>query len=611
MSRIGAIVTLLTVGLASAAEKDGEAVYLANCSICHDRSVARAAPLDALRAMSARAVLQAVTSGPMQPQAESLTDAERRLVAEFIAGKAIADEVVAEAPRCSDGPAGFSPVPGSSWNGWGAGLTNARFQPTAKAGVTADNVSKLELRWAFGVPGAAVMYGQPTVVGGRVFIGTARSRVHSLDAKTGCSYWSFDTSAAVRSAPVLGRIADRNVVFFGDRRAYVYALDARTGELLWRTLADEQARSRITGGITLYKGRLFVPITGGEEGPSLSPDYECCKQRGAVVALDAKDGSIVWHTYSIPDEAKPRGKNSSGTRNWGPSGAGVWCAPTVDEKLNLIYVGTGDNHSTPASETSDAVMALDVDTGEVAWIHQFTPGDAFNISCIPGYGDIANCPDPEGPDADVANSPILVEMPSGRRLLLVGQKSGEIHAIDLEDREVAWTHRIGKGGYVGGVQWGPATDGEAVYVALSDLTSERVPGPDGKTVPRVSSTIGGGLWAFKISTGQEIWAAPPAECPPDRKGCSPAQSAAVSVVPGVVFSGAVDGHLRGYSTKDGSVIWDYDTVREYETVNGVPGRGGALNAAGPTIVDGMLFVNSGYGSIPGNVLLAFGLPRGP
>jgi polyvinyl alcohol dehydrogenase (cytochrome) len=156
---------------------------------------------------------------------------------------------------------------------------------------------------------------------------------------------------------------------------------------------------------------------------------------------------------------------------------------------------------------------------------------------------------------------------------------------------------------LGGIQWGPAADNETAYVALSDIGL--IPAAEG-VIP--DPKAGGGIFAIQLSTGEKLWSALPPEggCPTPR--CSPAQSAAVSAIPGVVFSGSVDGHLRGYSTKDGKIIWDVDTVKDYETVNHVPAKGGSLDGPGPAIAGGILVVNSGYAyfnGIPGNVLLAF------
>ena len=201
-----------------------------------------------------------------------------------------------------------------------------------------------------------------------------------------------------------------------------------------------------------------------------------------------------------------------------------------------------------------------------------------------------------GPDFDFGASPILRSLSATRDILVVGQKSGVAYGLD-PDREgaVVWQFRVGQGGALGGIEWGMAADEERVYVPVSDVL-----GP-----PRDA----GGLFALGLGGGQKVWQAPaPALGCTDGRGCTGAQSAAISVIPGAVFSGSIDGHLRAYSTADGRILWDYDTAREFETVNRVKATGGSIDAAGPVIAGGLLLTNSGYGlwrGKPGNVLLAF------
>jgi polyvinyl alcohol dehydrogenase (cytochrome) len=256
---------------------------------------------------------------------------------------------------------------------------------------------------------------------------------------------------------------------------------------------------------------------------------------------------------------------------------------------------------------SDAVIAFDMKTGRILWSKQLTELDVFNMACVGPQK--ASCPEKAGPDVDIGSSPILVRTANGNRLLLVGQKSGVMHALDPDKKgEILWHTRIGKGSALGGIQWGPASDGKNVYAALSDIAFiQEGFKPGEKRI--VDPKAGGGLFALNVQTGEKVWSAAPPDCGA-RLNCSPAQSAAVTVIPGVVFSGSIDGHLRGYSTADGKVIWDFDTAREFQTVNGVAAKGGSMDGPGPTVANGMLYVPSGYGSwggLPGNVLLAFGV----
>jgi polyvinyl alcohol dehydrogenase (cytochrome) len=326
-----------------------------------------------------------------------------------------------------------------------------------------------------------------------------------------------------------------------------------------------------------------------------------------LLALDARTGQQLWKTYTIAETPHVIGKTSAGTQIWGPSGASIWSAPTIDEQKKIIYAGTGDNFSGEATATSDAVLAFDMQTGKILWSKQLTAADVFNMACV-GPAK-ASCPDNAGPDVDIGASPILVKLANGKRVLLVSQKSGVMHAIDPDrNGAILWETRIGKGSSLGGIQWGSASDGKNVYAALSDIGFIQDGFEPGKK-RIVDPKAGGGLFALKVETGEKVWAAPPPDCG-DRPSCSPAQSAAVTVIPGVVFSGSVDGHLRGYSTRDGKVIWDFDTAHDFQTVNGVIAKGGSMDGPGPTIAGGMLYVSSGYGAwggLQGNVLLAFSI----
>ncbi len=608
--------------LAFAADPDGSALYKVHCAMCHDASGETRAPAPAaLRQMSPENILKALETGLMKDQGASLTATERRTVAEFLAGKAIGSTASAASAMCPDSKASFTPTGtptgpptgtpssagGDAWNGWSPDLANTRFQ---KTGLSADQVPKLKLKWAFGFPGTFVANGQPTVTGGRILVPSANRKLYSLDAKTGCQYWSFEAEAPVRTAVMVATVSGektRHMAFFGDQRGNAYAVDASNGELLWRTHVDDHPRSKIVGALTYSDERVFVPITDGEEGPAMDPKYECCSGRGGLAALDARTGKQIWKTYTIEEPAKIIGKTSAGANVWGPSGASIWSAPTVDEEKKVIYAGTGDNFSDPATKTSDAVIAFDMATGKILWVKQLTELDVFNMACVGPQK--ASCPKEPGPDVDIGASPMLVKASNGKRVLLVSQKSGVMHALDPDKKgEILWQTRIGKGGALGGIQWGSATDGKNAYAALSDIAfiSEGfAPGQRRQVNPKA----GGGLFALDVLTGKKVWSADPPDCG-TRPNCSPAQSAAITVIPGVVFSGSVDGHLRGYSTRDGKIIWDFDTARDFTTVNGVAAKGGSMDGPGPVVAGGMLYVCSGYGAwggLQGNVLLAFGV----
>ena len=604
-----ACLALLFVSVVPLFAQDGASVYRAACGSCHDAGIDRAPTRSALMAMTPERVLASLESGSMISMTAARSAAERRAVAEFVTGKSLQRPLVtrpAAQSMCGARSAFADPLAGPGWNGWGVSGSNARFQDAAGAGLTAATVPRLTLRWAFGFPGDIAGDAQPTVSGGRVYVGSQSGNVYALDARSGCIHWFFQAASAVRAAVTVGRIdapaGSTYAAFIGDRAANVYAVDAATGKLLWQRRVDEHPVARVTGSPAFYNGRLYVPVASGEEGTGAASGYGCCRFRGSLVALDGSTGEQIWKTYTIAEEARPTKTNKVGTMLWGPSGAPVWTAPAIDPSRNAVYVTTGDNYSDPPTPTSDAFMAFALDSGKVLWVHQALAADAWNSACI--REDTTNCPDSKGPDFDFASPPILVELAGGRRALVAGQKSGVVHAVDPDRQgETIWQKQIGKGGVNGGVQWGSAADQSNVYVALSDLGRIAVPH---STVTLPDPKVGGGMFALRLDNGEQVWFKAPPACG-QRKRCSPAQSAAVSAIPGVVFSGSVDGHLRAFSTSNGALLWDFDTVGPQKTVNEVPARGGSLNGPGPVIVGGMVFVESGYAAngIPGNVLLAF------
>jgi polyvinyl alcohol dehydrogenase (cytochrome) len=524
------------------------------------------------------------------------------------------DTTLPSSARCHDAAAMSAEVMTKPhWNGWGVDSSQRRFQPTEMAHLAPSDVSKLKLKWAFGLPAVRSAVAQPTVMGGRIFIGTQAGKVYSLDANSGCVFWEFDAGAAVRSAITIGEDSRGWSIYFGDAHAYAYAMDAQTGKLLWKTHVEDHAAAKITGALTLTGTTLFVPVSSREELTGSDPKYQCCSFRGSLVALEASTGKTLWKSYMISDEAKAGEKNAVGVQMMGPSGAGIWSSPTVDVAKGLVYVTTGDNYSDPATDSSDAILALRTDSGEIAWSRQITSGDVYNMAC--GSRTPTNCPKAKGPDYDFGSSAILVDLPNAKRALVGAQKSGVVTALDPDRRgQTLWQKRVGGGGVLGGIEWGAAADANNVYIGVSDVLPRMV--PDGTPGSQKSlfgpsflldSKMGGGLYALKLETGEQVWHTPHPGCN-EVPGCSPAQSAAVTVIPGTVFSGGLDGHLRAYSTLDGRITWDVDTTGDYQTIDGVAAHGGSIDGPGPVVVDGVVYVNSGYGfvgTMPGNVLLAY------
>jgi polyvinyl alcohol dehydrogenase (cytochrome) len=594
---------LLVAAAAWAQTPNAAAIYKDRCASCHDpgpgAAASRAPARETLSSRTAQQIFATLEpGGSMAANASGLSTAEKQAVAAYLSATSATAPADSNVGRCAASP----PLPDLSslpmWNGWGNDGSNARFQNARAAGLTAADVPKLTLKWAFGFPGSTSASGQPTVAAGRVFVGNSNGFVYALDAKTGCTHWAFKADAGVRTAITVASLtidgAPRAIAMFGDLRAIAYGVDAQSGTQLWKIKVDDHAMARVTGAPSYHNGRLYVPVSSIEEVAGARPNYQCCTFRGSVVALDAGTGKQIWKTY-MTDEPKIAGKNSAGTAQWKPAGAAIWTSPTIDVAKNAIYVATGNAYTSPAAPTSDAVVALDLTSGAIRWVQQVTPNDTFVIGCTAGAEP---CSDDVGPDFDFGNSPILRTLPGGRRVLSLGQKSGVVYGLAPDENgKVLWQYRAGKGSALGGIEWGSAADDQNIYVPVSDVL--------------LPSEEAGGLHAVRLATGERVWHTPAPALPcTTGPGCTGAQSAAISVMPGAVFSGSVDGHFRAYSTVDGKIIWDFNTMQPFETVNGVKAQGGSIDAAGPVIAGGMVYTNSGYGQWrgkPGNVLLAFGL----
>jgi polyvinyl alcohol dehydrogenase (cytochrome) len=583
---------LCAFGSLWAADPDSAALYKSHCAYCHETATAhgRIPKRDELAQRTPESIYGAMFGGAMDIEAAGLSQDEGRAIARFLTGKEFSATKESTAGLCSAPAPKFS-LADSDWNGWGVALDNSRYQP--KPGLSASDVPKLKLKWAFGFAGDNRATAQPTVAGGLVFVGSANGNVYSLDAATGCTYWSYKAGAGVRSAIGIARLkSGRYIAYFGDLRAYAHAVDAETGAQLWRTKLDDHPAARITGAPVFYDGRLVVPVSSLEEGSAGAPQYECCTFRGSLVSLDAETGRQIWKSYSVLDPPKATKKSKVGTQLYGPAGAAIWSAPTIDVKRKLVYAVTGDSYTDVDIDTSDAILAFHLDTGALAWVNQVTPKDNYTVACPA----LPNCPDNPGPDFDFGSAPILRDIGGGKQILVAAQKSGIVWGLDPDQKgKIVWQTRIGTGSEGGGIEWGHAADGQNTYAAVSDVFIRKDARP--------------GIWALKLATGEKVWNTPaPAVTCAAGQACKGAQSAAISVIPGAVFSGAINGHFRAYSTKTGEIIWDFDTAKPFETVNQVQAKGGSIDGAGPTIANGMVFTNSGYvgmGGSAGNVLLGF------
>ena len=563
-----------------------------NCLGCHGYGPGQRGPdATALRQRTPEAIVQALAKGEAHMQARQLSNDDQRAIGTFLNGRNFMGGNEGEASvmpnKCAANPGISSLSSAPAWNGWGVDSTNGRFQLAKAAGIAANQVPGLKLKWAFGFPGATAVHGQPTLVAGRVFVTLNNGYVYSLDAATGCVYWSFQARSGVRNAISIGEVkgqgSTRYAAYFGDLRANVYGLDASTGHQLWMTKVDDNGLAGITGAPALYQGRLYVPVSSREEagGPSLT--YPCCTFRGSIVALDANTGKQLWKSYVIADVPKPLRKNSIGTQLWGPGGGAVWNSPTIDPQKHALYIGTGNTYTEPPADRTDSILAMDLDTGKVLWSVQDTPHDAW-LACGPAWGTGENCPKDMGPDYDFGASPILRTLANGRRILVAGQKSGVVWGHDPDKNgAVVWKVQLPEKQALGEITFGGAADDKNAYFGVSSL----------------------GVAAIDLATGEKKWVAPIKAAGP-RLGIG----AALTVIPGVVFGGGYDGIVRGFSTTNGELLWQFNMLQDFKTVNGVAARGGSLGQAGPTIASGTLFVGSGYifgeRGTPGNVLLAFG-----
>jgi polyvinyl alcohol dehydrogenase (cytochrome) len=582
----------------------GEQAYQRACAACHDNGVARSPPRDALAKLSPQRILRTMDFGLMMSAAYPLSRDERNAVAQFL-GKGVDAQAIAASAMCKPSHKVMSKPSKANWESWSPTLANTRYQSAAGAGLTAAQLDKLELKWAFGFPGDVISFAAPTLLNGTMFMGSAGGAVQAVDARSGCIHWSFMADGPVRTPPTIAKTKSGHSLLFTDQIGGVYALDARTGRAQWQMKVEQHDSTRLTGTITTYNGIAYVPAASWEETRAVDPKYVCCTFRGSVSAVRVADGKVLWKTFLV-DAPQKTGVSSAGTDLYGPSGVGVWSAPTIDAKRGLVYVATGDNYSHPGSALSDAIVALDIPTGHIVWSQQTSANDVFNAMCPRGV--VTNC----GPDHDFAAPAMLVRTATGREVLVAGQKSGVVFGLDPDAKgKLLWQTRVGKGGVGGGVQWGMASDNRNVYAATADY--KRAQGDPSSLVvgnAAFDPVVGGGLTALNVLTGEKAWFAPSTPCKPGSVGCSPAQPGAVTAIPGAVFSGAMDGHIRAFSTDDGRLLWDFNTQQSFTTVNGVPAAGGSLDGAGAVVVDGMVYVNSGYprlGGVPGNVMLAFGL----
>ena len=598
---------LTTAQSAYAQQSEAARIFEESCAECHSSAQSGRTPsVFSLSSLSPRAIVSALEDGIMQSEGAVLSHDQRIMLAEFLTRRSYSETTLPETAFCSEPSTQAFDIELVSWMGFGGNLEGTGFQSTDRAGLAVSEIPSLELRWAFAFPDASEVRTKPTVVGELALFGDQFGMVYAVDTNTGCVRWTFEADAGIRGAILVDEDdTGRSLAYFVDFRTNAYALDMDAGTVVWKERVGRHPESNNTGSPALYGNRLFIPISSMEVVMGGDPYYECCTSSGAVAALDTESGDLLWYHRVIPGYPEEAGVNALGRQLWAPSGAPVWSSPTIDVSRGRVYVGTGENYTRPTTATSDAIIAIEMQTGEIAWSFQGTESDAFTMACT-GSLNRQNCPEPPGPDLDFGMAPMLVTREDGTDILVVGQKSGMVWALDPDaDGEVLWSTRVGKGSALGGIHWGMASDGQFAYAANADRAAVIVDvHPDQEAAP--------GLYALDLMTGEIAWDAPaPRDTCEELQGCYPANSAAATVIPGAVFAGGLDGHIRAYSTSNGQILWDFDTVREFETVNGVPGKGGAIDGPAPVIANGLVFVNSGYGQfgqMPGNLLLVFGVP---
>ncbi len=622
-----AIAALLFVSITFAQTSDyrGPMEFQEHCATCHEAPVpgGKIPGRAQLKAMPAPKIYESMTTGKMSVNAKDLSDAQKRRIAEWLSGRPIVDidrSAAAMSNACPKGATLGNPLTGAHWSGWSPDpTTSARFQSAEAAGLSAADVPKLKLKWAFGLPGASSLRNQPIVGAGWLWVGSDNGMVYALDSETGCVHWSFEAKRPVISSVTIGPMEGepgRYVAYFGDFAANVYAVDAETGKQLWTTHVEEHHAAAISGSVVLHPDgkRLVVPIGTWEEVMSTSASYECCTSRGGVAVLDAKTGKQIWKAPTLALDAKPTWKNARGVQQYGPAGAGVWSSPTIDPKRNAVYVGTANAYTpVPDGGASDAIIAFDLDSGKRLWSQQLLADDANVYSCGSTPEEIKkNCPGKKyGINDDVGAPPILHTLKNGPQILIASQESRRISVLDPDRKgAVIWRGVPSDRSTAVSGNLGPANDGEFLYVPLAYATEQVAESTEGIEGD-------GGVVAVNPETGRRAWTsvvAKPTGCAqPDSSMCSSANQAAATVIPGVVFTGSTDGTMRAYSTDDGAVLWTYSTHRSFETINGVEAHGGSIGGPGPTVVGGMVYFGSGYsilGTTPGNALLAFEVESG-
>ncbi len=570
------------------ANEQGFLVYQKHCADCHQDARLRAPSLGAIKKMSENGIRQALTMGVMKEHSKNIDNVDFDKLLLFLSSQTN-NTTETQINECSE------PFPTQSeilWSNWGNGLSNQRVQ--AKSSLNPQNINQLELKWAFGFNDSIRIRSQPLVTEDTIYIGSQSGHVYALSLDTGCQWWSFKADAEVRGAITLSD--NKKSILFTDFAANVYRLNSLNGEIEWKKNVATHPMTTITGSIAVTQDSVFIPLSSTEVVSAIDPNYMCCTFRGGLIALNTSNGDERWKMHTVP-EPKKTGYNSNRISSWGPSGAPVWSTPTIDLERGLIYIGVGQNYSHPATELSDAIIAIGIESGRVVWHKQTLSGDVWNAACVTNR---INCPGEYGPDYDIGASIILIE--GDKDMLIAGQKSGMVFAMDPDDNgSIIWQKRVGRGGKKGGVHWGMTIDDDSIFVPIADLPEK---------IPSQYSPMPG-IHALRIKDGSKEWYRPALPvCEDEKYHCYPSVSAAPSRVGSMIITGSMNGIIEIISTKDGNLLWSFDTAMQFKTINQISANGGSIDSNGPIIAGNHLIATSGYdiyGQLTGNILLVFSI----
>lgn len=611
---VAAIAALSLLAVAPAAvgqappDHPGAGVYQKSCAACHDNPGAtRAAALSAIKQMTPARIRDVLTTGVMAPMAASLSEKEKTdLIAWLTYGQAAGSAAWTDAIMCAADKRAVSPAASIVSSGFGVDADQTRSLSAAQAGLSKAQLANLEVAWSIAFPGQGSGTGASVLSDGTIFV-TGGQKLLAIDAASGCVKWTY--AANSRNTPAIGEIGGKRVVALSIGRD-IHVVDAANGALIWKASGQpvDGSGGAVRGGVIFAKDKVIVPLSASGVASGMNPRTECCSGHGSVVALNAADGSHAWEYHTMPEPSYNGQVNSIGVKQKGPSGAPIWSVPAYDAKRGNVIVTTGENTSHPGTDTSDAVIALNIDTGKVSWKYQAMSADVWNMSCDVESGKNGpNCPvlfGGDGRDYDFGAGAIVTSA-GGKDVILAGQKSGHAWALDADTGKVLWSHRIGEGTALGGVHWGIATNGGTMIVPINDPLLS----------PNAKFKSEAGVYTFDIASGKALWsfAAQP-NCAGARAtavaGCPTRYgfSAAPLVVDGAVVGATLGGEVIILDGATGAVINTIDTVRTFNTLNkDVAGKGGSIDSHGVSAGAGMLFINSGYGSFgqtPGNVLIA-------